>query len=71
VIENWEGRGLGAENEDSVNAGARGELANADSVGCANACSGMGTAGWQRDRIRLFSVVTLQLVGFSYPQFVI
>ena len=34
MIENWERRGLGAENENSVNAGARGELANADSVSC-------------------------------------
>jgi hypothetical protein len=56
VIENWEGRGFGAENENSVGAGARGELANADSAGCMNTYTGMG---WQRDWTCLFSIVTL------------
>ena len=42
VIENWEGRGFSAENENSVGAGARGELANADSAGCTNTYTGMG-----------------------------
>jgi hypothetical protein len=38
--------------------GMGGELANADSVGCANTYSGMERGGWKRDRIRLFSIVT-------------
>ena len=42
VIEDWERRGFGAENENSVGAEARGELANADSAGCTNTYTRMG-----------------------------
>jgi hypothetical protein len=45
VIENLESEGFGAENEVGVGAGVWGELANADSVGCANTYNGMERGG--------------------------
>jgi hypothetical protein len=51
--------GFCAENESSVGAGVWEELANADSVGCANTYHGMGRSDLERNRIRFFSIATL------------